>query len=46
MDVRVGLQRKLSAEELKLLNCGVGEDSSESAGLKEIQPVHPEGDQF
>ena len=27
MDVRVGLQRKLSAEELMLLNCGVGEDS-------------------
>ena len=27
MDVRVGLQRKLSAEELILLNCGVGEDS-------------------
>ena len=27
MDVRVGLYRKLSAEELMLLNCGVGEDS-------------------
>ena len=27
MDVRVELQRKLSAEELTLLNCGVGEDS-------------------
>ena len=27
MDVRVGLQRKLSSEELMLLNCGVGEDS-------------------
>ena len=26
MDVRVGLQRKLSTEELVLLNCGVGED--------------------
>ena len=26
MDVRVGLWRKLSAEELMLLNCGVGED--------------------
>ena len=25
--VRVGLCRKLSAEELMLLNCGVGEDS-------------------
>ena len=27
MDVRVGLWRKLSAEELMLLNCSVGEDS-------------------
>ena len=26
-----------------LLNCGVGEDSWESLGLKEIQPVHPKG---
>ena len=34
MDVRVGLWRKLSAEELMLLNCGVGEDSSESLGLQ------------
>ena len=27
MDVRVGPKRKLSTEELMLLNCGVGEDS-------------------
>ena len=27
MNVRVGLLRKLSVEELMLLNCGVGEDS-------------------
>ena len=27
MDVRVGLRRKLSTEELMLLNCSVGEDS-------------------
>ena len=27
MDVRVGLWRMLSAEELMLMNCGVGEDS-------------------
>ena len=39
MDVRIGLRRKLSAKELMLLNCGVGED------CKEIQPVHSEGDQ-
>ena len=45
MDVRVGLWRKLSAEELMLLNCGVGEDSWESLDCKEMQPVHPKGDQ-
>ena len=45
MDVRVGLWRKLSTEELMLLNCGVGEDSWEShvlqgdpAILEEISP--------
>ena len=46
MDVRVGKWRKLSAKELMLLNCGVGEDSWESLGLqgsnqsilKEISP--------
>ena len=34
MDVRVGLQIKLSTEELMLLNCGIGEDSWESLGLQ------------
>ena len=34
MDVRVGRWRKLSAEELMLLKCGVGEDSWESLGLQ------------
>ena len=34
MDVRVGLWRRLSAEKLMLLNCGVGEDSWESLGLQ------------
>ena len=34
MDVRVGLWRKLRAEELMLLSCGVGEDSWESLGLQ------------
>ena len=33
-DVRVGLKRKLSTQELMLLNCGVGEDSRESLGLQ------------
>ena len=34
MDVRVGLWRRLSAKELMLLNCGVGEDSWESHGVQ------------
>ena len=38
MDVRVGLWGRLSAEELMLFNCGVGEDSWES--------LHSEGDQL
>ena len=45
MEVRVGLQRKLSTEELMLLNCGIGEDFWESFGLQEIQPVHPKWNQ-
>ena len=31
---KAGVWRKLSAEELMLLNCGVGEDSWESLGLQ------------
>ena len=34
MDMRVGLWRKRSTEELILLNCGVGEDPWESLGLQ------------
>ena len=34
MDVRVGSQRRLSAKELMILNCSVGEDSWESLGLQ------------
>ena len=46
MDVRFGLWRKLSAEELMLLNCGVLEKTLESPlDCKEIQLVHPERDQ-
>ena len=45
MDVRVGLWTKLSAEELMLLNCGIGEDSQSPLDYKEIQPVHSKGDQ-
>ena len=40
MDVRVELWRRLSAEELMLLNCGVGEDSWESLGLQG-DPTYP-----
>ena len=40
MDVRFVLWRKVSAEELMLLNCGVGEDSWESLGLQE-DPTRP-----
>ena len=35
----------LSTEELMILNCGVGEDSESPLDCKEIQPVHPKGDQ-
>ena len=45
MDMRVGPSRKLSTEELMLLNCGVGEDSESPLDCKEIQPVHPKGNQ-
>ena len=34
MDMKVGLKRNLSAEELMILNCAVGEDSWESLGLQ------------
>ena len=44
MNVRVGPRRKLSAEELMLLNCGVGELES-PLDCQQIQPVHPKGDQ-
>ena len=37
MYVRIGPSRRLSAEELMLLHCGVGEDSSESLRLQGYQ---------
>ena len=39
MDVRVGLSRKLSAEELMLSNCGAG-DLESFLDSKEIKPVN------
>ena len=44
MHVRGGLSRKLSTKQLMLLNCGVGEDSSESLGLQG-DTVNPKGNQ-
>ena len=45
MDVRAGLLRKLSTEELMLLNCGIEKTLESPLDCKEIQPVHPKGDQ-
>ena len=45
MDLRVGLWRKLSTEELMFLNCGVEKTLKSPLDCKEIQPVHPKGDQ-
>ena len=43
--MRVGLWRKLSAEVLMLLNCGVGETPESPLDCQEIQPFHSGGDQ-
>ena len=45
MDVRVGLWRRLSTEELMLLNCDVEKTLESPLDCKEFQPVHFEGDQ-
>ena len=37
--------KKAECWRIDVLNCGFGEVSWESVGLKEIQPVHPKGDQ-
>ena len=44
-DITLSTKACLVKAKLVLLNCGVGEDSWESLGCKEIQPVHPKGDQ-
>ena len=50
MDVKVGLWRKLCAEELMLLNCDFGEDSffflKSPLNCKEFQPVPSKGEEF
>ena len=45
MDVRVGLWRKLSAEELMLWTLVLEKPFKSPMDCKEIQPVHSEGDQ-
>ena len=45
MDVRVGLQGQLSAKELILLNCGLEKTLENPLDCKEIQLVHPKGNQ-
>ena len=45
MDVRVGMWRKLSMEELILLYCGVAKTLKSPLDCKKIQPVHSKGDQ-
>ena len=35
----------MSIEELMLLNCGVGKTLESPLDFKEIQPVHPKGNQ-
>ena len=37
--------KKLSTKELMLLNCGVEKTLESPLDCKEIQPVHPKGDQ-
>ena len=45
MDVRVGLWRRLSAEELMLLNCVLEKTLESPLDCKEIKPVNPKGNQ-
>ena len=41
MNVRVGLQTKVRAEELMILNCGVGEDSRKSLCVRTVRRSNP-----
>ena len=45
MDVRVGLWKKLSAKELMLWTVVLEKSLESPLDYKEIQPVHPKGDQ-
>ena len=46
MDVRVGLWRKLSTKELMVLNCGLKKTLESPLDCKEIQSIHPKGNQY
>ena len=46
MDVRIGPERRLSAEELMLSNCGAGEDSCEALGQQGDLPIALAPEQF
>ena len=43
MDVRVGPWRKVGAQELVLLNCGIRKALDSPLDCKEIEPVNPKG---
>ena len=45
MDVRVRLERRLSTEELMPLNYGLEKTLESPLDCKEIQQVHPKGEQ-
>ena len=45
MDVRVGLWRELRADKLMLLNLVLEKSLKSPLDCKDIQPVHPKGDQ-
>ena len=45
MDVRVGLWRELRADKLMLLNLVLEKSLKRPLDCKDIQPVHPKGDQ-
>ena len=45
MDMLVGPLRGLSAEELMLLNCGVGEAIENPLDFTDIKPVNPKGNE-
>ena len=45
MDGTGGPERRLSAKELMLSNCGVGKTLESLLDSKEIKPVNPKGNQ-